>query len=123
MDPNRLTKLTVTDVRDGIPGGAGSGDTIYFTYDGVQYRFESWSTDNSSGSDVYQASERRDEADEVHVTWGPPLSLSNGGIEELAEYFDETVLPIWWDTYREIVTPAVEKARRITVEQLAGINA
>lgn len=121
------SKLTITNVVQGIPGGAGSGETVYFTYDGQQYRYESWSTDNSSGSDFYELTN----IGAVRETWAiatlTHALVEDGDLEQrgftddieeaLTYLMDESVLPTYWANWHAIVEPKLEEAAKLTVAE------
>lgn len=97
--------IKILDIRPDV-GGFGSGETILFELNGAEFQYESWSTDDSSGTDFYRKG-------------GKPLDppWSQDDEEEMAEFFDE-VLTIYADWWKKVVVPTIEVAARETIAQV-----
>ena len=78
-----LTKIKFKDHKPYCE--AGSGDTVWFEADGVDYYVEKWSTRNSDGTDVYTLAGDRSAGDVFDEVWDEFYTLIEDFLDALLE--------------------------------------
>lgn len=111
------TEVKILDILDNV-GGYGTGQTIVFKHNGKKLRYESWATEDGSGTDFYDM-----EGHPVGIAYADDESEfeDDESETELGEFFD-SVLVHYHEQYQRWVNPALEQAVAETLIQVQRLQ-